>query len=1056
MKLKASLLLILIASFLSISNTSLAQTSSEKRIRSSFSKPLGVKGDEVWCRLNKTGKYDVLIKNIKKKKSILLTTLLKKQSKVIQNRFKSLPLLLLNECKKTNRTNPGKEPTRPPEIVPTIIPTNIPTVSSTPTLEFTPTNTPSPRITEVQLPIATSTPTPTPTLVHASIINTLVVIPKISSSSNSSLKTIPVNILCPECPDDVQFSIDQTTSSGPVHTVQAVGISSLLDQSQNKTFSQNLNVQVKPLTSGTSTISLKASLEHVVIDNSISIKILSDEESNPNSIVVNSTLGNDNFSGSFQAPLKTFGKAVLNMNAWFQGNPNTTKIILLGSGTHFVSYPLIFQQWRTGASGSLKIAPLNNAKPKIFLGEKKDSSLWEPLSDGTWRHCSLGNVSTASDTYEPITLYVGDYPLVPARYPDVGFLNVVASQSVCIENCSTNTKVYETTVTLENPNLPSINEADIGVHILTSYRIYKEHAKIVNNQLKFKGAISLADGAIVPGSQLYLEGSPKYISSTNTISSDNRIVSEYAIDGACVRLKAQGYDPRTHETAVSLPQHNQLLQLENLDTNNMGSLVIEGIQFAGGVAAKSHGFNAVANSCTSITEHALIILNSGTKVSLYQNRFGPSGMTAIEGIRDTTQIDIRENIFSDFTGRAVSISGPDMRETPSAHTISITQNIIQNPHPNCLNSQGVNLAWVGDSTIESNYFSQINRVSIGVSADRYLYAALKWCMKQGLTESQCKSSNVNDYVPSISWDEVQKYIPVRNVLVKNNFIDGGHNVAHDSGFIYTNGIGFSQNGDPSVLIEKNVILNKRAAKGSEHIVGIYNDDASNSVDLLNNIFVSPKGSSYPIYAKGRGGVIDGNIVYSSESSSSAMISFAEFDSIKPEDINGARFLEVNKELNREKSLINNAFIQFPDEAQYNPAEKTADFMFFSNWEPSTDDGYGYMLNESSGNIFMRTTNQNISASVRVRPTSTSPGVEQFALSISEWKNKAWRDNRKFDATSTESTFNLPSADALMAGQVIPPDSSYEHLIGQKIGMTESCLRYTDVCPESASFTLDSF
>ena len=916
------------------------------------------------------------------------------------------------------------------------------------TIPPTETPTPSP-VNPPGAPTETPTPSPTLTLVPTPFFSfttmTEIALDKATELAPSS-RTVTIQIACVDCADtNVSFdtAIESGTAVGSVEVLDMFELSPLtVRASQERLFSLQIRINAARYKVGDVSLRVSAHIagQAFPLSELIQVSILSDTLRFPDGIFVTAASGLDTNPGTPTSPVRSLAKAIDLATQRFTASPNAQVKIFLGSGSHYVTGgAIVFNQQKIGLQGGLSILPLDDAKPEIVVGRALDSQQWSALSGGLWRNCSI-SLPTASTNADhlPISLYRNKQPLVPARFPNTGSLTV--TQMV-------NAQTFE----FNSAGFPSI-AGSVPVHVswnTTGYTVQKAEGTLTGNRIAITRTLS--SSAIGVGTTFFIEGPIEFLDSSIT-NYDNRTFGEYAYTGGCIYVRDTSFQPTTDSMEVALSNDTGGIRIWNGTLAQNGSVWIEGVHFLGGALAAHHGFQGNVNICNDDSSSGLLILDSAVNTTVRGSRFGPSGSGGVIGYRATQNIDIQSSVFENITGTFLGVWGRNFRENSTSFAIMVKNNIFKNPNPNCIKSYGVSLGWVGDSNVESNYFSGIQSTTIGFNGDRYYYLAKYYCENVSYSnlpndQAIARCAMPDNTIPELPWMDSQRYNPTKRNIIANNFIDGGLETMRDVGFIYLWGLPYDPLGIRSVTVKNNFVINRRASAGSDHTVLIYNDDGSNAVNIQDNITLAPQGHAYQIIAKGYDVSVSGNLMLGAEESNSAMMTFAEFQATTSPTT--AEYLQFNRELNRKQQVIGNGFFQIATGNPISTGYKIADFLYFSNWDPSPDDGYGYLLNESRYNYFYQTPKATQTLAVRIRPVASSPENEQSKLSLDQWKQSTFTGGRRFDNTSIVRNPQLPSVGEMLQGKVLPQDpvvrQGFSHLEGVIVGTSAPCLRSPEAC-----------
>lgn len=946
---------------------------------------------------------------------------------------------------------------------------------STPLPTITPTN-----IANTPTPLPTLTPTTQPTTLFRIASQSSAVFPK-RSSDNDSIVDSNVSIECTGCNED--FSIEVGSFSPSLFESASTSlITSLVEGSniggQNPTreISTSISVALKPYVVGTGLVSLRARYKGQLftVNGDVSFSTQGDSLTYPAGIFVSRTIGSDSPTqpASATAPVASFAEAMnraLSQLYSATGSPKNI-VILLGDGVHLVDSTISINQSRLRQNDSLTIMPWDNSKPVLFLGREIPANSWSIDPQGRWKSCYVG-APTVSPDYLSSTVYRNLEPLVPARFPNSGMLTTFP----LYENDGITRKTDR--FTFNESGLPTLAGASpVEVTFVDQYLTYKSSASITGKTITvtspaYQGKFYSRDNE---RHEFYIEG-PKDLIDGQVTSAAGDVAYEFAQESGCIYHNHLLFDPSVDTIRYANPTHSGLLRIYQ-GTETSGAIGIYGVQLTGGALAKQAG-NSGPNWGNPQTNHSLLVLEAASNIKVADSFFGPSGMAGIIGYRDVGNISISGNVFKNISGPSMSIVGYDFRPEASVQNILIENNAFVHPNPALLMNRGISLGNVGASIIRNNYFKDLYQSSISVAGLRYYYNALTWCQrvecprflnKQSCTVTeqsqvcQCSGGSCAN-IRKLSWDDAQDYNPTRNIVIQGNFVEGGLAPVNDAGLIYVWGIPYGDSSsstscteDPSgcksttnVNVIENVTLNKKELTGANHFVHYYADDGANSTDFKRNIAINPAGSAILLFSKGQGGTIADNLLIGSDKSSHAMIDFAEFDATSNPAT--APFLSSNKELNRKKVLQGNAFLQLASNGTAPPSERGS-LMFFSNWDPTTDDGYGKVLQSSSGNIFSETAYGKASRKAVFLRLPTP----ELLLTVAQWKSYVFSQGRVFDSDSTAPQLQMPSSEQLASG-ILPGGaelSSLRSKLPEKAGVIRPLSRYdAEVSLGRSSITL---
>lgn len=942
----------------------------------------------------------------------------------------------------------------------------------------------------IQQPVDTTTPTPTPTQTPI-ITATPTIAPtfRLASSTNAeSTKRIQsetvsmssaVVVECSGCNENFSLTVRNFNES----LIEKADISdnSIIESGSVHHDTSNLSAMIvadlKPYFVGTGEVSLSAIYkgEEFSVSGSVSFSTQSDSITYPDGLFVSPSRGLNDPSqpGSSEAPLAGFSEAMNRaLNRLYSASgPPLNIVILLDDGVHLVDSTISINQSRIREMDSLTIMPWDNAKPVLFMGREVPANSWSKDGLGRWVSCTLGSAINDSN-FLPSALYRNLEPLVPARFPNTGMLTTVP----IYENDGVTKK--NDRFTFNENGLPSISSGTaIQATFVDQYVSYKSTASITGKTVTITNPdyYNKFYSRNNERHEFYIEG-PKEFIDGQIVSAAGDGAYEFAQEGGCLYHNHPLFDPQIDTIRYSLPSHSGLIRIYEGRTNS-GGINIYGVQLAGGSLAKHSGTSG-PNFGNPTSNHALLIFEAASNIRLQDSFMGPSGMAGIIGYRDVTNISVARTLFKNLTGPSISIIGYDFRPEASAHTIMIEDSVFVHPNPASLMNRGINLGYVGNTIVRNNYFKDLYQASISVAGLRYYYLGLTWCQRvecpRILGKSSCTQSeqtrvcqcdpndatnggtciNNGSNVRKMSWDDAQEYNPTRNVVIQGNFVEGGLAPVNDAGLIYIWGIPYGDSDssqaceeDPigcksttNVSVTDNITLNSKSMSGANHFVHLYGDDGANSTDFRRNIAINPQGSAILLFAKGQGGTIEDNLLIGSEKSSHAMLNFAEFQATsKP---NAAPFLTLNKEFNRLKTIHRNTFIQVPS-TDSTSFDERGSIMFFSNWDPATDDGYGNVLSSSTENIFAETMyGKSSRKSIFLRP----PESDELHLDINQWSAYTFSNGRKFDTDATQlDDLELPSREQILLGRIPshPSLSTALSVLPRTAGVSHWIDRYDD-------------
>jgi len=949
-----------------------------------------------------------------------------------------------------------------------------------PTQTSVPTDTPKDanKPVQTQTPVPTITPeitysptlTPTPSFI-ASIPVTYITINQ-TSFENLSSQSVLIYGICSFCglADNLELNFQNSTlGTFSYNNQKQIGLMVSNQQiipSENRIF--DINFEALPYKAGKEDVKVTVlSNKDPIGEFTIQINIPGVETLvGSNAIFVDSIKGGDLQDGAFNSPVNTLNKAIEKAMSTFTTDPHAQVEIILGEGVHYTGYTGIdIDLSKIASDGSLIIKPLNDAKPIVFFGKKLPpvfklpSSKWVNVGGNKWSYCGLSDLNIpqvspasksndTSTTHEVITPYINGALMKLARFPNEDYLKV--------------TNFASNIVTLSSP-LPSIGENESkSIRAVISpgpqTGAIRGKATVLNNGILLDGTlIDNGGSSTTTNNPIYFEGHPAFLDSEG----------EYYYDNNCLTIYKTNFNPSNEDVSISSSSNNFGINLYNTTQKQNGSVGIERISFSGGASVTE--FNASKGPACGKYEEAeklsLIKLQNAKNISINYSKFGPSAIPAIYGNQNTSQISVTNSMFKNVSGAALLLVGNNLIQEPSVKEINFRNNIIQDMSPSCPNSDAIHLESVGNSNFESNTIVNSQRRGIGIFGTKYKYAVNHWFRKckdptydrySPTTNDRChddKSPTSPTYLP---WLEYGRYNPVRNIIIsKNHIVDTRDpQFFSDGGLVYTWGASQSFDGSPSVLFNKNVILNSREASQKDHLVGWYNDDGSNNVTLSDSIIASTSQSSMiPVFAKGYQTKVIGNLIYSPYESNWPMLIQNEFLAVDPPSDLITR-MEFNKDLNRSLYILNNGFFQLPktkDRASEETLYKYSELFSFNQWGEFSN--FGPVVEESNFNTF--SLNSGILGTKQISVNSSDSNYK--TMSLSDWMSGSG-DGLSGQGLDSESKFvsnhDLPSRDEMMAGTLLPKDpsirTSFSHLEGLVVGSSTPCLMFSSDCNESST------
>ncbi|MBL7661522.1 hypothetical protein JNK13_02105 [bacterium] len=907
------------------------------------------------------------------------------------------------------------------------------------------------RLTPLSISIPAQTTLPAPQIEISP--NQRLTIPK-PTALNSQTKNINFDAVCYYCStENIILTSNNQNFSVEIQDIQRQALISSIDQNYHSNLRITAQITPKQNLSGNHqlTFSAMSNDQPIAVSGQYEIRILPDSEAYPTAIFVEPNTGSDLNSGSPTQPVSRLSRALTLAYDRFVNNPNQEIKIFITGKSYFDTGGITLDQSKIPSQGRLEILALDGTKPELIAGRPINSRDWQNLGNHQWQHCNLGNIPADDGVSDRFALYINNRALVPARFPNQGFIKV--------------TKVTTPAPTPANPNpqirfefdasqLPQqISSAQVNItYFAGGYKYFakRDRATLSGNTIVLNNSVSTD---LIVGNDFYIENHASLLDGSVT-APDGITTNEFFFDGSCVRIIDPTFDPQVHGTFIATNTNRSVLNISNTIANP-GQLHLEGLSFKGGINAIFELISSDAKQCGDASSNALLLLdNSARDISVVNNAFGPSLNDALLIKRFSNNILVHGNIFTDFSGSAIIAEGRPLISEAGIYTsatvsdIEISENVINEPNPYCINGLSIQLNQVANVKVSENAIFGIRRRAISILGTRYGYLGPAWCnyILQPSPLSRCAGDPTIEKLP---WLDAQQYIATKNILIERNYIRGILAPSQDSGMIMAWGLPYDINGGHSISINENVIINETQATKEDHVVGVYFDDGANGYLLQNNIIFSEQGSFYGVIAKGYSGSLYGNLIINAEESKNSMLAATEFAAIAEAD--KAHMLEFNRELARNLTIIGNGFFQTESTNEGTASNRLADFYHFFTWDPSIATQYGYSILESSGNIFHQTQKSFNTSAMAVSGSGNS-------FSLPAWSAKIWSNGRTYDQDLIIANPDLPPTTEMLAGKLLPRNQEvrlkFASLEELKVGSDSACQRYGELCLKATIFKVD--
>ncbi len=931
---------------------------------------------------------------------------------------------------------------RSPTVTATSTATPVNTASQTPTVASTPTTTPT--------VMATGTPTPTPTIfpLSAQVIGQSVFDFDVGSPITVIERSI--RITCRGClSDSPEFTTTPNNINQPTLTIVSV-YSSVLDGQDPE---REYTITVR-LPAPSSSHNNQGSYAFSVSEGSQAAAVTG-------LLYYHGTTGiRSNLLTLEKKTSNDFASLFSQVNPAFTSNANRTVMMTVSNGLHYsMGSSLSIEQHRIGVSGQFELKPAVGASPKVFLGRPMTGGSWQSVGTDKWKYCSLPSIPTSGNQYQPITLYIDGKLIEEAKFPKTGSAAITAT---------TGLKSF----TFNNTGMPSIGSGERVVRVKLDQhgeeRVFP--ARLSSNSLtvEINGVTNNLNQVIaeqIPADMrtLFIQGSK--VGTVSISGADEFLTSYSGSDNPaftfdtdnCVNLFYPGFDPNT--AAVGYSTGDDAGFFEASDACNpttetcvdRGGVYVSGIEFFGGPLKRTAFFD-----WGSKVQDPYIYSRAGSNMIITRNVFGQTAGGGIFAITRTHDIAITENRFTSNLLFSIRLFGSDLMKDAVMKNITISDNLFNVHNKSTDPSPLVDVAWAGQTNISNNSFPHGGGIHLG--NDRYYYLAYKWCTRIRYKNAQadygvspdafCRDTTRN--MEQLSWNDAQDLNPARDIYVTENYIRTAPVTWGDGGAIYVWGFPYTGTQLRSITVDRNLIINPESYSSLLHRVGIYLDDAVNSFRVTRNSIISPQGHLYSIYAKGRGGIVEKNLVINPLSSKLAMVAFAEFDAMSLAYV-PYKFLEtsnpdfgsqVNREYNREISLRSNIFIQVNSGDTPSFGEKRGDFYWFLTSDYGISDPNRPTLIQSNNNIFVR--NPNAAPLQSFAFSGTRPWLDFSGWKLSNYVKSNPDSNSGFvsqDITDVESIRNGSVYDAV--GSSLQPYIS--EFIGRSVGTTKGCINLGSPC-----------